>query len=140
MFFSLSPCAHAVDSYFCVSEVAGGIEFNKATQKWRGTRFAATQKFILGKPTPTDSMLTPNSIWVVKEMGGMDYPSFGCSKNIDEFGFLYCDGLTGAFRFNVRTRRFLMFHMIGYITGNEQAEGGDDTPAVTAGTCTSFAQ
>jgi len=134
-----------VGSYFCASEFSAGIDFDITTKKWGSKRFQASSKFILrvshGRhriqralqdETVTDYLAT------ITQMGAnfaapcttaADHKFVGRES---DHAFA-CQTFYTEYRFNLRTMRFLAGYFGGFVDGKDD---GNDTPAMSAGTCT----
>jgi hypothetical protein len=142
-----SPNAFAENGYICVAENVVGIAYNEKNKNWVGSVFKAGTKYIIKKP-PKDKAWSKSS-WIVVEIGSADTnaPSAWCSKDFNKSGKLLCGGLEITdFTFNKNNNRFLATYLAGGFIDDVPGKGnpefnlkeGEDTPALIAGTCSSF--
>lgn len=116
-----SNVANAQEGYLCVSEAAGGVSFDKNSQKWRSTVFRNDNKKIL--------INKKNNQWTMKAFDN----SFetDCTPP-NEYGYMFCNKLFGELKFNTKNRRYISTYLFGYIDGSDN---NDNTPAVEIGVC-----
>ena len=113
--------ANAQEGYLCISEAAGGVSFEKNSQKWRGTAFKTDNKKIL--------INKKNNKWMMKEFDSQ-FESDCTSPN--EYGYMFCDKILGEFKFNIKNRRYISTYIAGYIDG---LNNNDNTPSIEIGVC-----
>ncbi len=113
--------ANAQEGYLCVSEAAGGVSFDKNSQKWRGTVFRNDNKKIL--------ISKKNDKWIVKEFDN----SFETEcEPPNEYGYMFCNKIFGELKFNTKNKRYISTYLSGYIDGKDN---NDNTPAIEIGIC-----
>lgn len=131
------------ESYFCVGESAGGISYYSQTKSWRGAVFNPDQKFVLVVKTIGSRMDVSDKINIVEvtiTLSGSNVTT-GCfvfggvphSTVEEKYDVIRCSANLSDFTISRRTNRYLSIYPIGYING---IDNNDDTPAITAGTCT----
>lgn len=107
-------------TYFCVSEAAGGLMFNPTLKAWTGTNFKPQTKWLVK---------IESGFAKVKQFDDSDYIS--CGK-LSEYGVVSCNIFFGGFIFNNKTLRFQSTYLIGYVGGEDS---NDNTPHIEAGSC-----
>lgn len=131
-------------AYLCVEEIAGGIAYDRLSNKWKGTSFATTGKFTLrltfeqtrtkktisGKDeavddylisiTPTNTRETATCFLEATSQPPFRGPEFRCHTFQTDYVF------------NLKSSRFLLAYLRGYVSGQDD----QSTPHVSAGTCT----
>lgn len=139
-------------SYFCTVESSGGLSFNNSEKRWEGTRFKSTERFVLklhmtGKRTVphlfdknrTDQVYDYD-VWLTQ--AGKSSPSrcFGMYPTpfsekvvVRSVTRILCNSSLTEYQFNLETNRFLSAYLRGFVDGEDN---NDNTPAVSAGTCT----
>jgi len=142
-FLVLVPIASvaATDSYICVAESATGFKFEKQLKQWSPTAFKTSDKFIVRRPKAEELKLVKNASWVVMKVGS-DMPNSVCTKDFNEYGFLFCEGFE-KFDMNRKSLRFLSAYLIGYVgdsipgesSGDKRMAEGSNTPSLQIGTC-----
>lgn len=136
-------------SYFCTVEMAGGISYDGSSKRWQSTIFNPSGKFVLrlkfehakmeklfsfselekvGYYSISMTNAGTNSPSVCRRYGGDTTPHVQIRD-----GYFYCSRNLTDYKFNLRTNRFVSSYMVGYIDGEDK---NDNTPAITAGTCT----
>jgi hypothetical protein len=147
-----SPPAQAIQpkdaSYFCVTEMAGGLVFDETLKRWRGASLRTDDKFILklkflgmkmGKDfVGKDEMVLSFNVSVTPS--GSNSPSecrsradWGDVIEVRANNYLLCNAVLSDYTINFANNRFLSNYMSGYVDG---ANDNKNTPAVTGGTCT----
>ena len=138
-------------SYFCVTEFAGGLSYDEATKKWKGTVFNANDKFVLRlkflqtriekKPygnenetvyyyNATITASGQNSVTACENDDNADPKTHGIKER---FPFLFCWASFQQYKFHFKDNRFLRSYLVGYFSGGDNNE---NTPYVAGGTCT----
>lgn len=114
--------AYAQEGYFCVSEAAGGVSYEKSINKWKGTAFKTNNDKIL--------ITKKNNKWVMKQF---DLSIENDCSSPNEYGVMKCEKFFGTLIFNTKTLRYLSTYTAGYIDGVDK---NDNTPSVEIGACT----
>lgn len=123
--------ALAQSAYVCVTEMATGFKFNKATSSWGVTGFKAAQQYLVKRVAEKGITW---SITVVGHQSAMAH----CENDFSDQGFLLCRGYQ-EFRMNKKNLRFLTAYLIGYVTDATGAPvlgpEGSNTPSLEIGKC-----
>lgn len=137
-------------SYFCVGEFAGGISYDEATKKWKGTAFRADEKFVLrlkflktriekwyGNENETvyyyNATITASGQNSVEACENDDNSDPKTHRIKEGFPFLFCWASLQQYKFNLKDNRFLRSYLVGYFSGGDNNK---NTPSVAGGTCT----
>lgn len=118
------------ESYVCIAEISSGIKFDTTFNKWSQSGFMADEKYIVTKNQ--EKYMTNNYVVV---QPGDTYPSYRCTEDFNEYGWLFCESGLGSFKFSRKALRFLSTYEAGYVDGKD-APG--NTPSITVGKCTAF--
>ena len=131
-FYSLNVYA---DTYLCIAEKVTGFIYEETTKNWRSTNFTQKDKWLIKKTDPNDNFVKDFKR-VVQQFGNEGNEIY-CKEQIDKYGFLYCTGALGTFRFNNKSLRYLYTHVLGYYnTGRPKyPDKGSTTPYIEIGTC-----
>jgi hypothetical protein len=137
-------------AYFCIAEASGGLYYNGTTKGWEGSSFKAEQKFILRLKFLRTRMQKGTFIFATDEavsdyevtttQSGSNFAE-GCESDsgakeitvVDQLGYVNCEESFGRLKFNLKSNRFLLAYLSGFVNGKEN---NDDTPAVSGGACT----
>ena len=137
-------------AYYCTSEVATGLFYNKDLKRWVSTNFKPSDPFVLRLKFEetkmekeysfsTEELATYYTLTMTPK--GTDnaaecrkYGS-GTTAKMRVFDYLYfaCNSNLTDYQINLKTGRFLAAYSVGYINGSDN---NNDNPAMTAGTCT----
>jgi hypothetical protein len=138
-------------SYYCVTELSGGLAYNKTLKRWESTRFRPNDKFVVqfeyvgphqsdygGKSYTDDYLVTITESGSDKREACKTY----YMKASDRIQFTRgtqlrgdCQTLLNRYQFNLENKRFLaVFESGAYVIGMDQE--GSDTPSISGGTCT----
>jgi hypothetical protein len=131
-------------SYFCSAEVAGGLAFDTVNNRWIGTSFVPSEKFVLKmqyEASKTDEVFhEPTDYYKVEVTEyGKKYPlpcisqSGAADVSVATGGLLICETVVQQLQFNPANLRFARYYEAGFTNGKDN---NDDTPAISAGTCT----
>lgn len=120
----------------CSAEGQAGYMFDKSTKSWRPGSGKASDKFVIRKSTNSMAVLE------VGQLGSKEPVAF-CEKDFEK-DQLRCRGFFQEFMFDRSEMRFIRLYYAGF--WNEKSlkklvptrAEGDDTPSVTAGTCTAL--
>lgn len=130
--------AAQAESYFCESEMSGGLFYDKQSKKWTAGTSSYPMKYVVRRATAQEreKLKSTKAAWVVS-LHGEKNPTYTC---LDFGGIegneLYCDGLGGQFKVNRANMRFLSSYSYGYWWWDPAlTKEGDDTPHVAAGRC-----
>jgi len=136
-------------SYFCISEFAGGVAYDQATKKWKGTALRTNNKFVLrlkfvnSRVEKTffrgDEIVHDYNITFTETGSNSPEPCIDVRQSKPRITVGY-DGLMtctssldlNEYIFNLTKNRFLATYLIGYIDGKDSNE---NTPAVSGGIC-----
>ncbi|HEX3339849.1 MAG TPA: hypothetical protein VHT68_11845 [Pseudolabrys sp.] len=128
-------------AYSCVAESSGGIFYNDQTKKWEGTRFRPLSKFVLRLKYVRTTALGDEYAVSVSPEGKNDPQS--CTSHRTQFalfaepGLLACRTEFYAYRFNLKSGRFVEAYMMGYVNDHNT---NDDTPVISGGRCTKMSE
>jgi hypothetical protein len=138
-------------SYFCVSDAAGGVWFDKATNKWIGSTFSASERYVVKivqhslMPDTLGNMSTTYTVSVAAhgQQAGEGIPCTSANGDlrkvdvglnfIGETGEFSCMQFGGEWVMNLKNMRFLQSYLWGYVDG---VDDNRNTPYVQIGTCT----
>lgn len=104
---ALMSASALAESYICIEDQSVGFRYDKATDKWEGEIFKASNtKYVYSKSSRTGG-------WEIKVVG-KSYPEAKCDADFNKAGLLICaDGFT-QFRMNKNNGRYLAVSPIGY--------------------------
>jgi|SRR6185369_3459648 hypothetical protein len=131
-------------SYFCTTEVAGGLTYDVGMKKWKGTAFNADGKFVLRlkhlrtRAQKSDFGETVYEYKVTITEAGSNLP-YSCDNFSEEnvtmtdLGWVRCNYALHEFKFNLNTNRFLTAYLDGYADGKDNKK---NTPSIEGGACT----
>jgi len=144
----LSRAAGKDGSYFCASEIEGGITYDSSVKRWRATSFNPNTKFVLKlqfvKALQEGSRTIESYPVTITRAGTKDaqpcyaqtyqlQPAFPGEVRADaNFGEFSCSTLYRSYKLNMKQNRFLEIYEEGFVRG----DNNDDTPSIAAGTCT----
>lgn len=136
-------------TYFCTTEMAGGLAFSTTAKRWEPATFRPTHKFVLkvkyhrvreeansfeksGKSIVFDveASVTDAGTSTVKNCHPMDGSLGHIEMRDHQF---HCEAILMQYRFNLLNNRFLKAYLQGYVEGPDNNE---DTPSISGGTCT----
>ena len=137
--------ASGQEKYLCVTEHATGFSYNENTKEWKSATFKADSKYIITKSDEKEYSFKVTKV-------GEDSPFYQCEKGINKFGYLFCKGIVGEFKFNRLNGRFLATHPYGYFdvipkhmrSFEDKAklipftDKDSDTPSMEIGKCSPF--
>ena len=113
---------NAQEGYWCISEAAGGVSFERTQKKWQGTTFKNNNDKVL--------IIKKNNRWIMKKFDST-YETDCTQPN--EYGIMSCNKILGEFNFNTKNRRYISTYIAGYIDG---VDNNDNTPFIEIGICT----
>ena len=138
-------------TYFCTTEMVGGLIYNEASKKWESAEFKVDSKYIiqlvlLGNRMrekfmkfEQDEMLLDYEV-VIKQTGDQYDTSCRVSKEaetetvtVGKKYILECSSDFGQLKFNLMNNRFLLAYMHGYVDGKDDKK---NTPSMKGGVCT----
>lgn len=139
-------------TFFCTTDASGGISYNTPAKRWEGTRFKADGKFLLkmeylqshtdkGKYFETDISdymvsITPAGEKHDQQCNYFYFYAHTENKSVPVMnGGFRCDAVLTDYVFDLDSNRFLSVYLQGYVDGKDNNE---NTPAVSAGTCTTI--
>jgi hypothetical protein len=117
------------ESYLCIAEAAGGVEYLPSQNKYEGKEFFTDSKIIFKKELDK---------WTLSNFGEPPNLDANCSDKIvgEEITGVYCSVFGGDYILNFRKLRYRFIHYIGwfpYIIGKDI-----DTPVIEVGKCSSI--
>ncbi|GLJ00477.1 hypothetical protein Sbs19_42950 [Sphingobium sp. BS19] len=114
--------------------MATGFKYDIASKRWQNARFNASEQRLIIKPSTN-----PAWQYVVVEFGKPEgFPEATCKQLPNKYGFLFCDGIFGDFKFNTLNLRYIRSYLAGYVEitpNNRLSEEGGDTPNIEIGKC-----
>jgi hypothetical protein len=130
-------------TYVCLDEFGGGIAYDQRTQRWLGTTFSPSRRFVLKlnfaperRPDklPEGIEVYTGVISIVGDEGSNHECSWGGSRTLAVFsdGDLLCYAALSTYRFNLKTLRFTTAYQRGYVDGEDDNQ---DTPRMMGGSC-----
>lgn len=123
------------EQYLCVSERSAGFKYDARTSTWNGTTFRTEDKYLIA---PSKD---PRYAFQVTKVGE-NISTASCKDGFNEFGYLFCSGLGGDFKFNRDNGRFLLVYAMGYFNVlpgvNKTTDEKSDTPFMDIGKCSPF--
>jgi hypothetical protein len=144
----LSSATGKDGSYFCASEVEGGLTYDSTLKRWRATSFNPKTKFVLKlefvKALQDGSQTIESYRVTITRAGTKDarpcyaqtyslQPSFpGEVTAYADYSEFSCSTIYRSYKINMKQNRFLEIYEQGYVGG----DNNDDTPIIAAGTCT----
>lgn len=142
-FCTLQPeIVSAAEQYLCTTDKATGFSLNKTTREWDNATFKVDDKYIISKPTASDTRFS-NAPFVVRLIG-QSFLTAACWKGFDSSGLLYCSGVFEEFQFNRNNGRFIMASLSGYVNVGidygyfKVTDDTSDTPSIKIGKCSPF--
>lgn len=152
--FLLPLAAHAQDkgnhSYFCKTEVAGGLHYNETVKKWTSTSFKPQEDFVLRlkyvetkvekiwQYASKEEPVTYYSVTLTPKGTTSPYNCFAHDTTngqvrVTPTTMIVCNSNLTDYKFNLGGGRFLSAYLFGYVDGLDK---NDNTPGVAGGTCT----
>ena len=115
----------SAQSYLCIAEAAGGVEYNSATKKFNGMGFAIDSKHIIKKE---------NNEWIYNKFGRKHYPWETCKEHIYKgiINGVTCQLLMGELYIAFQKLRYWTTYTPGFTV--ESAQEGN-TPYIEVGSC-----
>jgi len=112
------------ESYLCITDASGGVNFNERTGKYEGKGFKSGRKYVLKKLKNSTFDGIEFGTWSWNKFGEKNEKLnlFGC-KDIEILELLQCDTGGGQFYFNYGKLRFALSNMLGFY----QSDPNDDT-------------
>jgi hypothetical protein len=136
-------------SYYCVAEFSGGLAYDEKLKEWKGTRFRATEKFVVyfkyvgphlpyggGQSYTEDYFVTVTTSGSDKVETCKTYYNEASDKIefTRDVGRGDCQTFLHRYTFGLKYKRFLStFEWGGYAIGMDEKT---DTPTISGGTCT----
>lgn len=136
-------------SYYCTTDAAGGVNYDKQNQRWKSANFKPDKPFVLklklvgsSREKMFDwspvSMVNRFEVLTTEAGSNFDRP---CRNTKDAKspvevwgdGWLFCDFNLTELRFNPSNNRFMTSYLIGYVDGDDNNE---NTPSISVGVCT----
>ena len=136
VFVGFYPSHSYADSYVCVAEKSTGFHYNQKTHQWDDARFRTDTKYLIRKADQNDVWEKNHNMAVV--IFGKKKSEFRCQEGINDVGLLLCYSLSGQFKFNNLSLRFLRSMTFGYYN-NGYGKFPDKlsaSPFLEIGTCT----
>lgn len=128
------PAQASAQSWLCIADMSTGFSYNKTLNKWEHTRFNVDDERLIIKPSTGTSRA-----YEVFEFGNTsNIAAATCGSAPNEYGFLFCDGLFGEFKFNSKNLRYVRTYIAGYVEilpDNLFSKEGNDTPNIEIGKC-----
>jgi len=130
LFLFLIPNLAVAESYLCIAEASGGVEYNKSQKKFQGTGFNTDAKYILKK----DGVK-----WIFSRFGKEPTELEECKEYSleNEVYWISCKIIAGRFHMNLKPLRFYRTYTAGYLPPKKN-EPVVDTPFIEVGSCSSI--
>src|SRR5262249_53877696 len=141
-------------AYYCTAEVAAGLTYSEAQQKWVGASFHANNQFVVRlnlvrtyvrkkeRQFDEDQLMKVYEVTITPRGENRERQCVSASgdKEIVVHGFyniVGCDAYGLDYKINLNINRYLMTYSVGYaVAVGEHGEGHADTPMVEGGICT----
>jgi len=104
----VSDAANLRDQYLCVADKKVGF-YNQGLDAYDAATLQAGKNFLISSPSSQDSHFK-----FVITYAGTSRPSGYCEYGFNDWGILFCDLMSGEFKFNMYNGRFITVFTGGY--------------------------